>query len=95
METGAKILDEVFAVIEDRKRNPRAGSYVSNLLASGRALEKFKEEAEELARAAAGDEREAVIQEGADLIFHTMVLLSAKGVGFGEVMEELKRRRRR
>jgi phosphoribosyl-ATP pyrophosphohydrolase len=91
---GTEVLDEVFAVIEERRDRPREGSYVSSLLASGRASEKVDEEARELIEAAkVGDKRE-IVHEAADLIFHTMVLLAAKGVKLEEVMEELRRRRR-
>jgi phosphoribosyl-ATP pyrophosphohydrolase len=91
---GTEILDEVFAVIEDRRDNPREGSYVSSLLASGKVSEKIEEEASELVEAAQGCDRREIVHEAADLIFHTMVLLAAKGVKLGEVMEELRRRRR-
>ena len=94
MET--EILDEVFAVIEDRRDNPRQASYVSGLLAKGEAevIRKFEEEAGELSVAAKGDEKTNVIHEAADVVFHVMVLLAAKGVQLDEVMEELKQRRR-
>ncbi len=94
MET--EILDEVFAVIEDRRDNPRQSSYVSGLLAKGEAevIRKFEEEAGELSVAAKGDEKTNVIHEAADVVFHVMVLLAAKGVQLDEVMEELKQRRR-
>jgi phosphoribosyl-ATP pyrophosphohydrolase len=91
---GTEILEEVFAVIEDRKRNPKPASYVSGLLASGDAARKVEEEARELAEAAARGDRQAIVREGTDLIFHAMVLLAAKNVKLEEVMEELKRRRR-
>ncbi len=91
---GTEILDEVFAVIEDRRDNPKKGSYVSGLLASGGVLEKIEEEAEELVEAGEGENRQALVHETADLIFHAMVLLAAKGVKLEEVMEELRRRRR-
>jgi phosphoribosyl-ATP pyrophosphohydrolase len=91
---GTEILGEVFAVIEDRRDRPKEGSHVSNLLASGRVLEKVDEEARELVEAAQGSERQPMVHEAADLIFHAMVLLAAKGVKLEEVMEELRRRRR-
>lgn len=94
MET--EILDEVFAVIEDRRDNPKKESYVSGLLAKGEGavFGKVEEEADELVEAGKGSDRKAMVHEAADLIFHTMVLLAAKGVKFEEVMAELKRRRR-
>jgi phosphoribosyl-ATP pyrophosphohydrolase len=91
---GAEILEEVFSVIEDRKRNPKPESYVSGLLASGNAARKVEEEAMEFVEAAAGEDKQAIIREGADLIFHIMVSLAAKDVKLEEVMDELKRRRR-
>ena len=87
-------MEEVFSVIEDRRDNPKKGSYVSGLLASGKVLEKLDEEAEELVEAGKTDDRKKIVHEAADLIFHAMVLLAAKGVKLKEVMEELKRRRR-
>jgi len=93
---GTEILDEVFTVIEDRRNNPKKGSYVSSLLAEGEAkvIGKFEEEAGELSVAAKGDEKANTIHETADVVFHLMVLLAAKGIRIDEVMEELRRRRR-
>jgi phosphoribosyl-ATP pyrophosphohydrolase len=93
---GTEILDEVFAVIEDRRDNPKQASYVSSLMAKGEAgvIGKFEEEAVELSVAAKGVERAKIVHEAADVIFHVMVLLAAKGVRLDEVMEELRRRRR-
>ncbi|MDI6643205.1 MAG: phosphoribosyl-ATP diphosphatase [Candidatus Hodarchaeaceae archaeon] len=91
---GTEILDEVFAVVEDRRDNPKKGSYTSRLLASGKVLEKLDEEAGELAEAAEGKNKKAIVHEAADLIFHILVVLAAKGVKLEEVMEELRRRRR-
>jgi len=94
MMVPAEVLGEVFKVIKDRRDRPKEGSYVSGLLASGRVLEKVDEEARELIEAARGNDRQAIVHEAADLIFHAMVLLAAKGVKLEEVMEELRRRRR-
>ncbi|MDI6883788.1 MAG: phosphoribosyl-ATP diphosphatase [Hadesarchaea archaeon] len=91
---GTEILDEVFAVVEDRRDNPKKGSYTSGLLASGKVLEKLDEEAGELTEAAEGKNKKAIVHEAADLIFHILVVLAAKGVKLEEVMEELRRRRR-
>ncbi|MFQ6130108.1 MAG: phosphoribosyl-ATP diphosphatase [Candidatus Hadarchaeaceae archaeon] len=94
MET--EILNKVFAVIEDRRDSPKQGSYVSSLLAKGESevIRKFGEEADELGVAAKGDEKTKIIHEAADVVFHMMVLLAAKGVRLDDVMKELKRRRR-
>ncbi len=92
------ILDEVYAIICDRRDNPKAGSYVNSLLSdpkgSDRTLEKIGEEATEVIIAAKnGGERE-IVSESADLLFHLMIMLAAKGVPFDKVREELERRRK-
>ncbi len=94
MET--EILDEVFAVIEDRRDSPMQASYVSGLLAKGESevIRKFGEEAGELSVAAKSDEKTKIIHEAADVVFHVMVILAAKDVRLDEVMEELRQRRR-
>jgi len=96
VKMGTEILDEVFTVIEDRRNNPKKGSYVSSLLAEGetKVIEKFEEEAGELSVAAKGDEKANTIHETTDVVFHLMVLLAATGIRLDEVMEELRRRRR-
>ncbi len=91
---GTKILDQVFVVIEDRRDNPKRESYVSGLLEREEVMDKVKEESDELIEAARGGDKREIVHEAADLIFHTMVLLAAKGVKLDEVMDELKRRRR-
>ena len=90
------ILSEVFRVIEDRRDRPREGSYVSSLLSAGlpKVIEKVREESEELVEAAMEGGKSEVIHEAADLIFHVMVLLAARGVTIEDVFEELRRRRR-
>ncbi len=90
------ILDEVFEVIKDRKKNPKEKSYVCSLFNKGedKILQKVGEEAVELILASKGDKREDIVYEAADLIFHVMVLLGYKDIELEEIYEELKRRRR-
>lgn len=91
-----EILNEVFEVIRDRRENPREDSYVSSLLEQGRerVLEKVREESFELQKAAEDGDRDEIVHEAADTVFHVMVLLAAEGVELEEVMKELKRRRK-
>jgi phosphoribosyl-ATP pyrophosphohydrolase len=91
---GTEILDEVFAVIEDRRDNPKTDSYVSRILRSERVLVKVDEEAKEFMEAVKLGDKKAIVHEAADLIFHAMVALVSKGVKLEEVMNELKRRRK-
>ena len=73
---------------------PAGESYVSSLYAAGRAhiLEKITEEAAELVQAGREETDERVVRETADLWFHTMVLLSDRGLHPNDVLEELERR---
>ena len=91
----ANMLERLERTIEARKTNPPSGSYVAKLLAAGEAeiCRKIGEEATEVITAALGGEgRRRVIEEAADLWFHTLVLLAARGIPVREVVEELARR---
>ncbi|MBF8266776.1 MAG: hisI [Dehalococcoidia bacterium] len=94
-EKGPAILDELFAVVQERKQEKPAGSYTVKLLEGGvaRIAQKVIEEAGESALAAATLDREALPKEVADLLYHVLVLLSASGVSPEEVWRELRARR--
>jgi phosphoribosyl-ATP pyrophosphohydrolase len=76
-----------------RAADPEA-SYTASLLAAGpaRAAKKFGEEAVELALAAAGEDKARVTAEAADVLYHLVVVLEARGVPLADVMAELKAR---
>jgi phosphoribosyl-AMP cyclohydrolase / phosphoribosyl-ATP pyrophosphohydrolase len=81
--------------IEDRRRNPREGSYTNELLAdSERIGRKVEEEAEESVRAARDEPDARVREEAADLLYHLAVLLAARGLRLEDAFEELNARRR-
>jgi phosphoribosyl-ATP pyrophosphohydrolase len=92
------ILDEVYAVICDRRDNPKAGSYVNSLLSDpkglDRILEKIGEEADEVIIAAKNGKETEIVCESADLIFHLMIMLAAKNIPLDKVIEEFERRRK-
>lgn len=81
-------------VIAERRRATPETSYTASLLASGhhRIAQKVGEEGVELALAGVGDDRARVVAETADLLYHVMVLLAARGVALDEVLQELERR---
>jgi phosphoribosyl-AMP cyclohydrolase / phosphoribosyl-ATP pyrophosphohydrolase len=83
-------------VIGDRRDADTATSYTANLLAGGprRPAEKVTEEAGELSAAALAGTDAEVIGEAADLLYHALVLLEARGLGLVEVEAELGRRHR-
>jgi len=91
----AGMLERIERTIDDRKKTRPAGSYVAGLLAAGEPAmcRKIGEEATEVITAALGGEGDRrVIEEVADLWFHTLVLLGARGIPLLEVLSELARR---
>ena len=94
-EPGPGILDELFAVIRDRQRDPPEGSYTAKLLQEGigRIAQKVVEEAGETAIAAAQGDHDNLPKEIADLWYHCLVLLAAAGVPPQAVWDELRSRR--
>ena len=94
-EAGSGIIEELFALIQDRQREMPAGSYTAQLLQEGvpRIGQKVIEEAGETAIAAVQGDTEALAGEAADLLYHTLVLLAASGVKPGAVWDQLRQRR--
>lgn len=90
------MFDELFQIIEDRKREKPAGSYTARLMDSGEnlILRKIGEEALEVLFAAKDEGQQRLIEESADLIYHLWVLLSYKGVSIEQVKSELALRHR-
>jgi phosphoribosyl-ATP pyrophosphohydrolase/phosphoribosyl-AMP cyclohydrolase len=90
------ILEELFAVILDRKRRRPPGSYTAALLDAGEneILKKVGEEAMEVVLAAKGEGDQRIVSEVADLAYHLLVLLASRGLGLGDVEAELAKRRR-
>lgn len=90
------ILHELFATILDRQANPRPGSYTARLLDAGEdeILKKVGEEAMEVILAAKGQGNKRLVSEVADLVYHLLVLLAARGLTVSDVEAELVLRRR-
>ena len=84
----------LFEVIEDRKQHPKQGSYTSSLFSEGlpRISQKVGEEGTEVVVAALAQSDQRLIEEVADLTFHTLVLLSARGLSPEQVITELEKR---
>jgi phosphoribosyl-ATP pyrophosphohydrolase len=86
-------LARLIAVIEDRRQHPRAGSYTNRLLSDPvKAAQKVGEEANEVVVAALAQSDQRLIEEMADLIYHSLVLLAAHGLSWSDVLTELQRR---
>ncbi|WP_407355090.1 phosphoribosyl-ATP diphosphatase [Methanolobus sp. WCC5] len=97
-DTDLSIFDELYGIIQDRKENPVQNSYVCSLLdhrkGIDKILEKVGEEAIETILAVKGNNREEIIYESSDLLFHLMVMFVAKGISLEEIATELKKRRK-
>ncbi|MCK5889565.1 MAG: phosphoribosyl-ATP diphosphatase [Methylococcales bacterium] len=87
-------LQQLAAVLEQRKQEPADKSYVASLYAKGldHILKKVGEEATETVIAAKNGDKEQIIYETADLLFHVMVMLADQGLSPNDVLAELERR---
>ena len=87
-------LDRLFEIIRSRKDNPPPGSYTARLFTAGEdeIVKKVGEEAMEVILAVKGQGDERVVSEVADLFYHTLVLLAARGLTLAAVEAELERR---
>jgi len=94
MEEQHDILGRIEAVIAARRSASPGESYVASLNARGLPViaRKLGEEAVETVCAALSGTREELVGECADVLFHMLVLLAAKGVRVEEVLSELARR---
>lgn len=97
MTEETEILDELFAVIEDRKETLPDNSYTASLFTHEKGenavLEKLGEEMTELVLAAKDDDTDELAHEAADIVYHMLVLFSMKELSPEELREELKERR--
>ena len=91
------VLDELFAVIEDRKANLPEDSYTASLFTHEKGenavLEKIGEETTELLLAAKDDDREEIAHESADIVYHLLVLLAMNDMDLSDLRAELQERR--
>lgn len=88
------ILNEVFSTIEERKKNPKEGSYTNYLFDKGidKILKKCGEEATEIVIAAKNPDAEELKYEIADFLYHMMVLMAECGLNWDDVVKELANR---
>jgi len=88
------ILDDIYRVILERKKNPQPDSYVSALISKGKdeILKKIGEESIEVIVASKAGDRQKVIHEFADLWFHCLVLMAEEDVTASDVFLELEGR---
>jgi phosphoribosyl-AMP cyclohydrolase / phosphoribosyl-ATP pyrophosphohydrolase len=90
-----EVLAALERVVEERARERPTGSYTTELLEDPpRIGDKVREEADEVARAAAGESDERVAEEAADVLYHLTVLLRSRGLGLDDAERVLDGRRR-
>ncbi len=90
----SEVLNRLASTFEERKQADPSSSYVAALLAGGEdaILKKVGEESTEFILAAKGDDNTHLVAEAADVWFHMLVLLSQKGLGPDDILNELNRR---
>ena len=90
-------LQTLESIIADRKNNPSDKSYTTSLFAKGinKVAQKVGEEAVELVIEAKDDNKDLFLGEAADLLFHYLILLQAKGFKLDDVLEVLRQRHKK
>lgn len=93
-ENPFKVFEKVYEVIQDRKENPKEGSYTNYLFDKGidKILKKLGEEATEIVIAAKNPDAEEIKYEISDFLYHAMVLMVEKGVTWEDITKELSTR---
>lgn len=96
-QSSVDLLAELEAVIDDRRGQRREDSYVAKLFEKGinKIAQKVGEEAVELVIEAKDDDPDRFRSEAADLLFHYLILLRAKGASIKDVLSVLEARRKR
>lgn len=96
LEPPVGFLAELQRVIQTRKNADPESSYTARLLAEGvkRCAQKVGEEGVEVALAATAGDRDELVEESADLLYHLLVVLAASGVSLDEVCRTLEARHR-
>ncbi len=87
-------LEELEKIVNDRLQNNTEESYTARLAAAGtkRIAQKVGEEGVELALAAAVGNKQEMVDEAADLLYHVIVLLAVEGLGLKDVNDRLRTR---
>ena len=93
-DSGSSVFGELYATVIGRKNDPSEGSYTNYLFDKGldKILKKVGEEAAETIIAAKNQDRQELIGETGDLIYHLTVMLAEKGISMDEIEQELKSR---
>ena len=90
------LLDALYELIQSRERERPTGSYTTYLFQEGldKILKKVGEESAETIIAAKNDDEARLTAEAADLVYHLLVLLVARGISLTDIAQELAQRRK-
>ena len=95
-ESNNSIIEEVYSQIEDRDKNPKENSYTNYLLSEGidKICKKVGEEATETVIAAKNTNKDELVGEISDLVYHVLVLMYNRNIGLEDVKGKLVERHR-
>ena len=87
-------ITQLYTILQERQANPRPESYTARLLEDGlpRIAQKVGEEATEVVVAALSQDDQRLTEEIADLTYHVLVLMLARGLTPDDIAAELERR---
>jgi phosphoribosyl-AMP cyclohydrolase / phosphoribosyl-ATP pyrophosphohydrolase len=90
------VLNELYSLIQKRKEDQEDGSYTAYLFKSGidKILKKVGEESSEVIIAAKNNDKQEIISETSDLVYHLLVLLADLNIEPSEIKKELTKRRK-
>jgi len=96
MKQGTKILDDLYALAKDRRQNRVVASYTNYLQDRGSdyITRKVGEESLELVLALKDENKDHIIHETADVLYHITIALENLGIKWSEISEELEIRRK-
>ena len=88
------MINKLYTIIEDRKKNPKKDSYTVELLKMGedKILRKIGEESIEVILAAKSEGDDRLVEEYVDLIYHLLVLILYKNLSLENINEEIYKR---
>jgi len=91
------VIQELYKIIEDRKKNPIEGSYTSYLFEEGldKILKKIGEESAEVIISSKNNDSKEIVSEISDLVYHLLVLMVSQGTKVEDIVNELEKRRRK
>ena len=91
LNTNNNILEDIYNMIDDRNKNPKKNSYTNYLLNQGidKICKKVGEESAETIIAAKNENKDEIIGEISDLVYHVLVLMYNKKITLEEVNAKL------